>query len=248
MMTLIITEITPYGIAMVADGAYNFREMTPSGTIRQRVLTGARKLQYIPYLNAGVSMWGSGRLMSIVGEIFADIWMEDFIKRCEGIGSLEAFAHALRDEMQKTMGEEHRPLGFHLAGYEEIEGDNWPAFYHLRNCEGGYTDLEIHEFVIGKELGHDIDPAEHDRLVWYNGDYGLYRHVREGAEEGVLRVRTITGFEVPYPSLEGRLRYLAAWVKFVSDLYECSNLPREIGGEVDCLGIAPMGESIKLHL
>ena len=56
----------------------------------------------------------------------------------------------------------------------------------------------------------------------------------------------MTGFDIPHPSLEGRIKYLAAWVKFISDLYEASNLPREIGGNVDCLGITPMQKPISL--
>jgi hypothetical protein len=247
-MTLIITEITPFGIAMVADSAYNFREMTPSGTIHQRVLQGAKKLQYIPYLNAGVSMWGAGRIRSITGEVFADIWMEDFIRRYEGIAVLGDFADALREELEKSMGEEKRPLGFHLAGYEELRGQRWPAFYHVRNCEGSYTDLEIHEYITGKEYGHDLQPDEMVETVWYNGDYGLYKNLRAGVEKGLERVNTLTGFDVPYPSLEGRIRYLAAWVKFISDLYEASKLPREIGGEVDCLGITTSERPIRFRL
>jgi hypothetical protein len=244
-MTLIITEITPFGIAMVADSAYNFRELTPSGSIRQRVLHGARKLQYIPYLNAGVSMWGAGRIRSITGEVFADIWMEDFIRRCEGIGSLGDFADILKEELQRSMGEEERPLGFHLAGFEEIGGKRWPAFYHIRNCEASYTDLEIHEFIEGKEFGHDLNPEDQVDMVWYNGDYGLYNNLRAGVEEGLARVKVKTGFDIPHPSLEGRIRYLAAWVKFISDLYEASKLPREIGSEVDCLGITPLERPIR---
>lgn len=242
-MTLIISEITPFGIAMVADTTYNFKEMMPSGAIGSRVLNGARKLQYIPYLNAGISMWGTGRVKSITGEIFTDLWVEDLIRRYQGIDTLESFASALREELERAMGQEDRPLGFHLAGYEEQEGHRWPAFFHVRNCEGDYASPEIHDFVLGREVGRTKLPDDEEGLVWYNGDYGLYKNIRDGVEKGLSKIRSISGFEVPHPSLEGRTRYLAGWVRFISDLYECSNLPREIGYEVDCLAIPVEGET-----
>jgi len=245
-MTLIITEVSPYGIVMVADTALTFHEMTPSGRIRARVLTGARKLQYIPYLDAGVSMWGTGRIRTISGELMADIWLEDLIARYEGIRSLEVFAEVMVDELQRNMGDSDQPLGFHLAGFIDEGNRKVPSFYHIRNCDGGYGNLEIHDFVAVHELGPDVNRMESINL-WYDGDLGLFKALIGGIETGLNRIKMISGFEIPHPSLEGRLRFYASVVRFISDLYHSSNLPREIGKEVDCLGIDSEGTVIRFR-
>jgi hypothetical protein len=55
-MTLIITELSQFGIAMAADSAVTY---TDSNTGRSwAVPNAAKKLQSIPYLKAGVSCWG----------------------------------------------------------------------------------------------------------------------------------------------------------------------------------------------
>jgi hypothetical protein len=59
-MTLIITELSNFGIAMVADSAVTFTEILPDGREASHVLNGAQKLQVIPYLKAGISVWGLG--------------------------------------------------------------------------------------------------------------------------------------------------------------------------------------------
>lgn len=246
LMTLIITEISPYGIVMAADTALTFHEMTPSGRIRTRVLTGARKLQYIPYLDAGISMWGTGRIRTISGDLIMDIWLEDLIARYEGVESLEAFAEVMVDELQRNMGRSDQPLGFHLAGFCDKGNRKVPSFYHIRNCEGSYRDLEIHDFVAVHEFGPGVEREEPVNL-WYNGDLGLFKAMIGGIEAGVSRIKMTSGFEIPHPSLEGRLRFYASIIRFISDLYHSSRLPREIGKEVDCLGIDADGTVIKFR-
>jgi hypothetical protein len=43
------------------------------------------------------------------------------------------------------------------------------------------------------------------------------------------------GHPIPHPSLRGRAEYQAAWVRFISDLYQSAGLSRTIGGKVTIL-------------
>ena len=63
-MTLIITELSKFGITMAADTAVT---MQISGVTR--VLVGVRKLQPIEKLNAGISIWGHGMIAGLHSDI-----------------------------------------------------------------------------------------------------------------------------------------------------------------------------------
>jgi hypothetical protein len=151
-MTLIITEISEYGIAMVADSAETRMHRLPSGSTIERVLTGVRKLQTIDYLRAGISMWGLGSINIANTEIPTDVWIEDFIARHDDITSVEGFANELAHELQQSVGGVQRPMGLHLAGYVDHNGQNLPAMYHIRNCDGKYNNYEVHDFVPGLQI------------------------------------------------------------------------------------------------
>jgi hypothetical protein len=43
-MTLVLTEVSNFGIAMAADSAVTERIVKPNGNVTYRVLTGVRKL------------------------------------------------------------------------------------------------------------------------------------------------------------------------------------------------------------
>ena len=239
-MTLVITERSKFGIAMVADSAVTDAVVLPSGRNIRRVLTGAQKLQIIPYLSAGISVWGLGEIPIGNRLIPTDIWLNDFIERHCGIGLLDEFAKTLAKELQNTVGNGQEPLGFHLAGHVEVNGKRLPTFYHVRNVEGDYRHYDFHEFV----PGHDMPPRElGDKiLTTRNGDYGPYAALVRAVEMALPKIQAVMGLTIPYPSLQGRVAYLAAWIRFVSDLYAGSGLLRTIGGNIASMGISPEGQ------
>ena len=59
-MTLILTEISPWGILMAADSAVTQQIDIDGRPRQQRVLIGVNKLQVIPKLKAGIAVWGQG--------------------------------------------------------------------------------------------------------------------------------------------------------------------------------------------
>jgi len=245
-MTLLITEMSEFGIAMVADSAVTCVERLPSGQSFPRVLNGALKLQMIPHLNAGVSVWGLGTLPTNSGQVATDIWLHDFIQQHSRVATLDEFALTLTTELQEIAGNIQEPLGLHLAGYVDVEGQKLPTFYHVRNNDGTFRDYNIHEFI----QGHEFPPreiAEGDQYFRVrNGDYGPYAILSAGLESVLPQIRSDTDLNIaiPFPSLQGRIAYLTAWVRFVSELYASSNLLRTIGGGISALGISPDGQVI----
>ena len=237
-MTLIITELSEFGIAMVADSAVTIEEKTPSGDSIPRVLNGAQKLQVVPYLGAGISMWGIGTIRTPLWPISTDVWIVDFIQRHAHVTSIDEFANELARKLQNDVGNIKEPMGFHLAGYVEQYGKRMPTFYHVRNVDGTYLHYEYHDFIPGQ----DFPPREmkKDELCrTRNGDYGPYATLAWGVETVLPTIRKSVGISIPYPSLQGRIAYLTAWLRFVSDLYASSGLLRTIGGNILSIGITP---------
>jgi hypothetical protein len=79
-MTLVLTEISKFGIAMAADSAVTCDDPLPNGRVVNRVLTGVKKLQVIPKIHAGISVWGEGDIEFEDKSYPTDIWLEYFIE------------------------------------------------------------------------------------------------------------------------------------------------------------------------
>ena len=237
-MTLIITEVSEFGIAMVSDRAVTQRVAFNSGNEFTRILEGIQKLQRIPYLNAGISMWGLGGIPQ--GGTSTDLWIMDFIESNRNVASLDEFAENLTNELTLSIGGTKECVGFHIAGYAKVNGRMLPTVYHIRNNDGTHKDYTVYNDF---KKGHDYPPKEKrpgdPPFELRNGDYGPYAFFSETMKVLKPKLESITGMDVPHKSLEGRLKYLAAWVKFISDMYESSQIPRSIGTSVISLGITP---------
>lgn len=129
-MTLVLTEVSSFGVAMAADSAVTF----PSG----RVYVGAQKLLRVPQLNAGLSMWGLGEINSIA----TDEWIQSFIDGDIQSGiRLWDMANRLAVKLNKEFGNViSERMGIHVGGYDEKNGIRGPAFYHVHN---GHYHVEM---------------------------------------------------------------------------------------------------------
>ena len=240
-MTLILTEITEFGIAMAADSAvttsYNLGRH--SG---HRVLAGVRKLQPVHYLNAGISCWGVGE----IGGLDTDIWLENFIKANEHIHKLNDFAMLLQNELRRVLGMiEQNTAGFHLAGFVEKEGRKMPTFFHVHNGPSQYpsiaAQIDSALFNANQDMPPEDCPPGYFKIT-RNGDFQLYAELF-GAVESFFntRVRPL-GIEIPSPLTLGSIaEYLRFQIKTVSEIYKLSNLVPSIGGPVTTLTISDQG-------
>ncbi|KYK37503.1 MAG: hypothetical protein AYK18_09815 [Theionarchaea archaeon DG-70] len=257
-MTLVLSKLTPYGIAMAADTAITVKFEFPDETL-ERTYADAKKLQKIPQLNAGISWWGEGR----INGIFADLWLERFIKNSSA-ESLEEFAISLQNELRRleltipegasTSTLRDGTIGFHLAGFVEYNNRRIPSLYHIHNGKSVlYPTVDPH--IVN--ANHDFPPLrviEHwSRREWpglRNGDYrpyavlynylsGFYRQLHEDPD---MRAADDDPFIIPHPlNLETISEFLRFNIKLVRDIYALSNYPPIIGGRVTTLTINENG-------
>lgn len=230
-MTLVITSISQHGIVMVADSAVT---MIHNG--RTTITNEARKLQLIPYLDAGISMWGIGMMPK--SEVETDKWVEQFIENHSDLTSLQTFASVLATELQIEVGNTDRPLGMHVAGYIEVNDQRMPVLYHVRNVDGVPGNYKFHSFE--ESIHHPPVRTEEpiQTHITRNGNYLIYAHLFEAIENALPNIDR----RIPHPSLGGQVRYHAAWIRFMSDIYDSADLHRSIGGPVNGITISPNKE------
>jgi len=254
-MTLVLTEISPFGIAMAADSAATItrRDVT-------RVLTGIRKLQVIEKLGAAISIWGAGE----IDDTDSDVWLDKFIRgRQNEYDSLESFATLLQNELRRLVPRidlEREPegtIGFHLAGFVDLNGRKAPTFYHIHN--GRSMKLEARaETVDGTMVNanHDILPEEACGFidsggicVVHNGDYEIYKGVFNYLRGFFAEVERKTGggMLIPYSvCLADREEWLRFQIATISALYSFAGLETPngpvklptIGGPITSLRIS----------
>jgi hypothetical protein len=261
-MTLVLTEISRFGIAMAADSAVTITRPTEQGSVT-RVLVGVRKLQAIEKLDAGISVWGGGNIDG--GD--SDIWLDQFIRgRQNEYHSLKDFAILLQNELRNHLppiDAEKNPggtIGFHLAGFVESNGRKAPTFYHIHN--GRSKKLEMRgEVVDGRMVNanHDIPPEEGRMIldsgmvcVIHNGDYQIYKEVFDYLHNffSELEEKTKGQLLLPYSaSLADRVEWLRFQIATISALYNFAglrNAAREIvklptiGGPITTLAISAL--------
>jgi hypothetical protein len=225
-VTLILTEVSPFGIAMVADSAMTTEAVVPSGKKRLRVTYGLRKLQEAPSVNGCVSYWGAGEIQDL-NRVPTDLWLEDFTEQNSGIHQLKTWVEKLTDKLNAL-----RPpsaLGFHAAGYIGRE-KKMPVVYRVANHDRLGSPLR--EFRCELLWAPTVVKKVPDSQLYADGDLTAYAPLSQAVDSVLPDVRKNANLVIPGESLEERARYLAAWVSFVSDVYESSGKYRTIGGDV----------------
>jgi hypothetical protein len=249
-VTLVLTELSNFGIAMAADTALTVRCLSADRRDIERVYYGAKKLLKILKINAGISWWGDAS----VNGIDTDTWLGDFIIAKEKeYNSLDEFAILLQDELRKYVSPidvnkyPRGTRGFHLAGFVENNGQKQPAFYHIHNGESTATDKKIDAKIINANF--DCPPIkflQHQQqkktYITRNGDYEPYAVVSNMLKALVHEYLPAFKIQVPYPpSLEARTKYLRFQIKMMSELYKISDRIPCIGGEITTLAISSNG-------
>lgn len=238
-MTLILTELSPHGIAMAADSAVTVQATSP--VPYTRYLTGMQKLQPVYHLQAGVSTWGH----ATVDGMDADVWLASFIQwSVEQTGTLGEFAVLLQGELRRALGPGSGVprIGFHLAGYEEHDGERLPSFYHIHDGPSetfGNIDPQL------VNANHDMSPARFRQardlgvlpFIVRNGDYTFYVNLWNMMEA------FFKTYSINLPArrtLDARLDYLTFQVRTVGEIYRLLGVP-SIGGAILGLTIGSSG-------
>jgi hypothetical protein len=246
-LTLILTELSRLGIAMATDSAVTISD--PSTGAVWAVPSAANKLYLVPQLNAGVSCWGLGAIAGIR----TDEWISTFINSHSTESTLTAFAQALAEQLNRTVGPnaDGKPrAGFHVAGYLDDGKGRAPSLYHVHDgpsdvLRGIGLVVDPHRFNANQDVPPERTRRAIDRgegVLVRNGDYQFYAQLFEHLEEFFRRVRQQLGIFIPRPGdLRDRIEYLVFQIRTVSELYRQSNLVPGIGGAIPFLGITPDG-------
>jgi len=251
-MTLILTELSEFGIAMAADSAVTHIIDYPGG-VGARVYRGAVKLLPVQSLQAGISVWGIGALSGVPIDNHLRNFLHD---NRSNYSSLRELAFLLQDELRRWVPDidvDSHPLGtigIHLAGFENVGNQQLPTFWHIHNGRSqALPDSNIDPRRIN--ANHDRPPQRYPPGHFYitrNGDFQLYSRVFVAFERLFNSLRQ-SGFVIPDANtlavtpLRARAEYLRFQIKTVAEIYKMSNVPvpGSISGEVTTLTLTDSG-------
>ena len=160
-MTLILTELSIAGIAMVADSAIC---ISKGGKIITKDQQQWTKLLRAPHVRAGVSYWGA------IGEITKnqrfDEWLERKIKNTNSYSDVRSLADYLAEEMNQSADNKPitNPAGIHVAGFQPwADNVSRATFYHIHN---GSSEPKIKEWptdvngkvIVRREIDNSFEP------------------------------------------------------------------------------------------
>lgn len=266
-MTLVLTEISKFGIAMAADSAVTCDEPSPSGKTVPRVLTGVKKLQVIRKIQAGISVWGQGDIEVKDKIYFTDIWLTDFIEnRKDDYSSLHDFAVLLQEELRtcispidvKNHDDEFGTIGFHLAGFVDWQGQMTPTFYHIHNGKSQVLDKRGSKnydpsiinanYDMPPDIARELLNYKDRPPIWRNGDIQIYAGAFGNIVDFFKDFKRCYGINMPYTvSLDDRAKWLRFQIRMMAELYDefrdINSYPlSSIGGDIDTLTISSNGE------
>ena len=247
-MTLVLSELSSFGIAMAADSAVTHTK--PRTGIAHVTPNSARKLQVIPYLTAGISCWGLGT----IGTLPTDQWLNNFINSNSSINTLTNFATELANQLNRqvprnTSGANR--LGFHLAAFENYRGTPTPSFYHVH--DGPSTTLQSRGISVNPNqfnANHDVPPrifqqmanAGQTPITIRNGTYQLYAQIYSRLDGFFRTSLRPLGITIPHSQhVSDRADYMVFYIRLMSEIYRLSNLIPGIGGGIHYLAINRTG-------
>jgi hypothetical protein len=266
-MTLIITELSPFGIAMAADTAVTGSCVNERGTLDDRAFFGLTKLIPIKKLEAGIAYWGWAKMPpdSISG-VWMDWWLTNYLaKNHNKYNTIGELATRLEQELRKIIPRvslddikngSNNIGGIHIAGFEDAEGKKSPCFWHVHNGPSqALPNKKLDPFIVN--ANYDCPP---EKYLSYsggalysttNGDIEAFaRFSRKHFDEYLKELEKEMGIVVPIPTLSFRAEFLRVQIRFISELYAIGGIKeggyikemvKGIGGKVTTLTITENG-------
>jgi hypothetical protein len=233
-MSLIITEVSRHGVVMLADTALTVKH---GPTIR--ISLGVKKLQQLPGLSAGISMWGQGT----IGSQRVDEWIRDFVAAKRPLSSIDHLSNELWEELKIACGDTSDLIGFHIAGFERTGDKLKPVCHLVTNAGEGPGKNHLLKIPFKRDVHDKYGPYTDDLSfgIVRNGDFQKYATLIKAVEDHALPVVRKMGINLPHPSIIGRLQWQSAWIRFVSALTESATGYKTIGDEVLALAFEPNG-------
>jgi len=238
-MTLVVSEASTFGIAMVGDSAITIVE--PGRP--PRIESGAAKVQYAPLANIGFAMWGdacvAGRQM--------DNWLDEFIVANDSKNAdVESLGAILECELRSALKSESRSWnqmrrGLHIAGF--IGGI--PHIYHL-HTGGDLTNQHEPTLFRDYPYGIQLSPEEfRDRLQAgpCHVRNGYYQHFGALYESFQIYAQVLRQLGVDWPgqNLEDRCSFLTLQAEVVALTLQWSGRQKKVDDNISAIAFTPTG-------
>lgn len=268
-MTLVVSDVSKFGIVMLADSAVTETWSQPIDLPSGKQLTdvvriGAQKIVPIEPINAAISIWGFGAIQSSPGNnelrIPVDLFIRDFAELVDAGTSLEEVGNKLADAVNSRIVVGIERGGFHLAGYANQGGKCFPALYHIHT---GHDNEPLHELRLyhdfpfdwyekdGINAGECVDrwladlEAGSARML-RNGIFPFYAMLWQRMRE-LMTDMALVGFVCPdysaFPGreLEVRSRFLKLQLQTICEFFRLSKFPKYIAMPISCITISTQG-------
>lgn len=269
-MTLIVSEISKFGIAMVADSAItavfpNSWTLSSGNSPSPVVRIGVQKIIPIKAVNAAISFWGLGEVGTLGDPdtpIPTDIFLQDFANSVPQGTSIEQVGTKLVDLVNQRIRVGQVRGGFHLAGYDQKNGKRFPVLYHIHTgsiSNPTYEPFNLHRdypFKMLSDQGHCLGDAQAidqwleklnlQRFSLRNGTYDVYAYFMVYLNDLMDRLRHDKKFICPAYAkfktpLEARVRFLKLQLQTICEFYRLSNHLETIAMPISCITISEKG-------
>ena len=259
-MTLIVSEVSKFGIAMAADSAIT-ETYPPSWALNSgipvppTVRVGAQKIIPIKTINAAIAVWGFGTVgmpANLDAQIPIDSFLLDFAESINANTSLEEVGNKLAGAINPLIKVGGVRGGFHLAGYSQEKGVRFPALYHIHTghkAGGPHEPLKLYrDFPFENNLNVDQWLKNLETITYWlrNGLFDTYAYFSTYLNELMQRLARETDFICPDYSrfssaLEARGRFLRLQIQTICEFYRLSNRLETIAMPISWITISPKG-------
>jgi len=242
-MTLLLTEISMFGIVFTADSRICIRK--GNQFIRDR---DATKIFPIHYLNAGIGYFGC----AYVGNEKMEDWLRKFINKNSSLRNLRDFSLILRDTINKSLKGKQRnePLGFHISGYVLKNEKKIPSFFFVWNfdlrenliilpefrAEDHFLDRDVRDLSINQ-----IDQLLRERIfVYRNGWLNPYTELASHLYDFFDKASKVSGFK-PMKSINEFAKYSEFHLETIKLIFKNFFHRQVIGGKIRQIKITKDG-------
>ena len=245
-MTLVLSEVSKFGIVMVGDSAitttHEENDRLPSGDhVPPYSRFGAQKVKQVPNLPIGISFYGMGR----IAKIPTDLWMDDFfahkVQQNSTLGEIcntliENVNEAFFMNMQNDLG------GFHVGAILHPGTDQaYPVLYNI------FREDRQHPFRLQKDnpdgRGLTIEQyrqALNNGTAFYlrNGMHEAFSAVQNNIIDSIYQLVGRHDIQIPYPpGLAAHEKFNRLQVALMCDLISMSSKTASVGRPISSLTI-----------
>ncbi len=232
-MTMVVSEISIYGIVMVDDSA-----VTKKSSSGVNVAADAVKVQYCSEANVGFALWGNAG----TGSSRMDFWLDRFIHdKLRPDDSIEDIGKKLTDSLNNELIKSNKQWkdlvrGIHIAGYR----NNLPVLFHIHS---GHENEPPHELRLYRDYPDDKGWSEDHyssllRNFSYhlrNGYHPLFGRFFNATMDYAESLKKDLNITFPQNNLKGRFEFYKLLVCFIAGTLMASGLHQAVNNTLSAI-------------